>query len=303
MIREEVRDLESKRSLLVCPACNGALAYTDISASCRECGQVYPIREGVPVLIAPNSPFYGAADYGAAELYQTRSLRDSLPGWLRRLMRPYLDYNPPLVIWLNTALFRHLNECTSQMQILNLGSGDGLFDKYLEPHLNFVNLDVSLAKKGVDVAADAHALPFGDESLDAVYSNAVLEHVQRPWVVVDEIYRVLRPGGKVFINLPFLNVIHDTHDYFRFTDKGLQILFSSFEEIDSGVSAGPSSFLGPFFVAYVLCFIPSRHLKVLLRRPLSLLAWPMKYLDLLIRNSADLRLTADAFYFVGSKKS
>jgi hypothetical protein len=27
------------------------------------------------------------------------------------------------------------------MQILNLGSGDGLFDKYLQPHLNFINLD------------------------------------------------------------------------------------------------------------------------------------------------------------------
>jgi SAM-dependent methyltransferase len=216
-------------------------------------------------------------------------------------MRPYLDYNPPLAIWINRSLFRHLNECTSQMQILNLGSGDGLFDKYLQPHLNFVNLDVSLAKKDVDVAADAHALPFGDESLDAVYSNAVLEHVQRPWVVVDEIYRVLRPGGKVFINLPFLNVIHDTHDYFRFTDKGLQILFSSFEEIDSGVSAGPSSFLGPFFVAAGL-HSQSASKSIVAATALAT-AWPIKYLDLLIRNSADLRLTADAFYFVGSKKS
>jgi ubiquinone/menaquinone biosynthesis C-methylase UbiE len=123
-------------------------------------------------------------------------------------------------------------------------------------------------KKDLGVVADAHLLPFADDSLDAVYSNAVLEHVQRPWRVADEIHRVLRPGGRIFINVPSLNIIHDTHDYFRFTDKGLQILFSRFEEVDSGANAGPSSFIGPFFVEYVLCFMPGRHLKALVRRPL-----------------------------------
>jgi len=230
-------------------------------------------------------------------------MRDALPGWLRRLIRPYLDYNPPLAIWIDLSMFRYLNECTPEMQILNLGSGVGLFDQYLQPHLNFINVDVSFATKNLDVAADAHSLPFANESLDAVYSNAVLEHVQRPWQVAEEIHRVLRPGGKIFINVPFLTIIHDTHDYFRFTDKGLQILFSGFEEVASGVSVGPSSFLGPFFVEYLLCFIPGRRLKILLRRPLSWLAWPIKYLDLLIRSSVDLRLTADGFYYVGVKKS
>lgn len=284
--------------LLVCPTCRGGLGYSEESVCCRECGQVYPIRDGVPVLIAPDSPFYPASKPNALP-----SMRDSLPGWLLRLMGPYIRYNPPLTTWIDRSLFRHLNQCTSQMQILNLGSGDGLFDKYLESHLNLINLDISLAKKDLHVAADAHSLPFANETLDAVYSNAVLEHVQRPWRVAEEIHRVLRPGGKIFINVPFLNIIHDTHDYFRFTDKGLQILFSRFDEVDSGISAGPSSFLGPFFVEYVLCFIPGRHLKALMRRPLTLLAWPIKYLDFLIRGSADLRLTADGFYYVGVKKN
>jgi uncharacterized protein YbaR (Trm112 family) len=286
------------QKLLVCPTCRGGLEFNQEIVCCRECGQDYPIRDGVPVLIAPDSLFYRQSEPKAVP-----SMRDSLPGWLRRLMKPYLDYNPPLAIWIDRSMFRHLNECSPQMQILNLGAGVGQFDEYLQPHLNFINLDVSLATKDLDVAADAHSLPFANESLDAVYSNAVLEHVQRPWRVAEEIHRVLRPGGKIFINVPFLTTIHDTHDYFRFTDKGLQILFSRFDEIDSGISVGPSSFLGPFFVEYVSCFIPGRHLKALLRGPLSLLAWPIKYLDLLIRGSADLRLTADAFFYVGSKKT
>ena len=293
---------ERLRNLLVCPTCRGALRYTEASACCRVCEQDYLIRAGVPVLIVPDSPFYRLAETDAADAMARP--RDSLPAWLQRLLRPFIEFDPPLTMWTDRTLFRHLNECTAEMQVLNLGSGAGLFDKYLGAHLNLINLDVSHATTTkLDVAADAHFLPFADESLDAVYSNAVLEHVQRPWRVAEEIHRVLRPGGKVFINVPFLNVIHDTHDYFRFTDRGLEILFSDFEKIDGGVSSGPSSFLGPFLIAYLLCFVPGRHLKALLQRPLSLLAWPLKYLDAPIRRSADLRLTADAFYFVGVKKS
>ncbi len=294
---------EQLRNLLVCPTCHGTLIYTEANVSCQECGEDYPIREGVPVLIAADSPFYSRAETNGAELLARRSS----PVWLQRLMRTYpvrtyFELNPPLTMWIDHSLFRHLNECTPQMKILNLGSGAGLFDKYLGSHLNLINLDVLPTTKHLDTMADAHRLPFADESLDAIYSNAVLEHVQRPWLVAEEIYRVLRPGGKIFINVPFLNIIHDVHDYFRFTDKGLEILFSRFEKIDGGASAGPSSFLGPFFIEYILCFVPGRYLKTLLRSPLSLLAWPMKYLDIPIRRSADLRLTADAFYFVGVKK-
>lgn len=287
---------EKLRDLLVCPVCQGQLASTDASLSCRGCGRNYPMREGVPVLITPDSPFHHSP-----EPTPKTSARGPLLSWLRRLMRPYLYFDPPLTRWTNLNLFRHLNECTPQMRILNLGSGVGLFDEYLGDHLNFINLDIKVARD-VDVLADAHSLPFADESLDAVYSNAVLEHVQRPWLVAEEIHRVLRPDGKIFINVPFLNVFHDVHDYFRFTDMGLDVLFSRFEKIDGGVSAGPSSFLGPFFIEYLLCFVPGRPLKMLLRPPLALLAWPMKYLDVPIRRSSHLRLTADGFYFVGIKR-
>ena len=206
-----------------------------------------------------------------------------------------------MTTWIDKTLFRSLEQMTPEMQVLNLGAGRGTFDKYIPAGLRLINLDVSLTERS-DVVADGHFLPFRDSSLDAVFSNAVLEHVERPWAVADEIWRVLKPGGSVLVSVPFLNVIHDADDYFRYTDKGLRVLFARFDQVSAGVSAGPSSFFGPFFVEYVLCFVPTRPLQRVVRQLLSVLVWPLKYADFLIRKNPRIRTTADAFYFVGTKR-
>ena len=49
------------------------------------------------------------------------------------------------------------------------------------------------------VSGDPVALPFGDGEFDTVLSCGVLEHVQRPADSLDELHRVLRPGGSLLI--------------------------------------------------------------------------------------------------------
>jgi hypothetical protein len=96
-------------------------------------------------------------------------------------------------------------------------------------------------------------------------------------------------------------VIHAKHDYFRFTDRGLAMLFDGFETVAAGVSAAGGSFLGPFLVEYLLCFVPGRVARAAARRLFYLAATPLRYLDLVAHRSALARVTADAFYFVGRK--
>lgn len=50
------------------------------------------------------------------------------------------------------------------------------------------------------VAADAALLPFATGSADLVFSSNLLEHVRKPGVVADELVRVVRPGGLVFLS-------------------------------------------------------------------------------------------------------
>ena len=108
----------------------------------------------------------------------------------------------------------------------------GAADRWLEPHVPdgvlYLALDYPATGRDIygacpDVFADAARLPFPDQSLEYVTCLEVLEHVQDPGAVVAEIARVLRPGGRAWISMPFLYPVHDApHDYQRYTADGIR---------------------------------------------------------------------------------
>lgn len=55
------------------------------------------------------------------------------------------------------------------------------------------------------VYADASKMPFEAESFDTVIMNDAMEHVSKPLEVLQEVYRVLKPGGKLYVNFPPYN--------------------------------------------------------------------------------------------------
>lgn len=91
-------------------------------------------------------------------------------------------------------------------------------------------LRVSFARlRGVvDAFADAKEIPFVDGTFDCCLCTEVLEHVPDPRIVLNEIRRVLKPGGKVLITVPFVGELHQVpYDYWRFTPYGLAELFNN----------------------------------------------------------------------------
>lgn len=105
---------------------------------------------------------------------------------------------------------------------LVLDCGAGRRDVYYANVVNFEIVDYDTT----DVLGVGEALPFKDDSFDAVISIAVLEHVRDPFQCAREIARVLKPGGRLFCAMPFLQPVHGyPHHYFNATPQGLKRLF------------------------------------------------------------------------------
>lgn len=93
----------------------------------------------------------------------------------------------------------------------------------------YLNID---AATHPHVFGDAHELPLRDASVDAVLSSEVLEHVRDAGRCVDEVFRVLKPGGRFLFSVPFLYPLHaDPHDFRRFTADGIRDMCARFESV------------------------------------------------------------------------
>lgn len=108
---------------------------------------------------------------------------------------------------------------------LDCGSGDR---SHPDPRL--IGFEYSRFE-GPDVFGDGHNLPFTDEVFDFVLSQAVIEHLCDPFRAVDEIYRVLKPGGVVYVESAFMQPLHAVpYHFFNTTGWGLERLFHNFVE-------------------------------------------------------------------------
>ena len=107
-----------------------------------------------------------------------------------------------------------------------LDNGAGYRRKFYSNVINFEIVDYP----STDVTGVSEKLPFADNSLDGVFSVAVLEHVKDPFLCAREIMRVMKPGGVLFCAVPFLQPLHAyPHHYYNMTAQGLANLFAGLD--------------------------------------------------------------------------
>jgi len=114
-----------------------------------------------------------------------------------------------------------------QGTVLDIGAADRWIERHLLAATNYIALDYPNTGRDLyaarpDVFADGANLPFADASINHIVCLEVLEHVRRPDTLLAEVARVLKPGGQLFLSMPFLYPVHDApHDYQRYTCHGL----------------------------------------------------------------------------------
>lgn len=198
---------------------------------------------------------------------------------LYKLMQPpgatrYVDFQKP---GFPRVLKEFIDEHSS---ILTIGSGKINYGENVV-HLDIVNF------QDVEVIGDGHFLPFKAESFQKVIIQEVLEHVNNPSQVIREIHRVLKPGGVVFCDVPFIFPYHpNPHDYRRYSLEGLVKQFEDYQFIveKKGVDVGPSSVLS-LILRYYLSLLTSFNRKILFG--IGWIFWGyltfwIKYLDLAV---------------------
>jgi len=147
-----------------------------------------------------------------------------------------------------------LKEVAKENYILDVGGGRP-FQKKLSRYKElfkgkrYETLDFS-SEYQPTIVADVHDMPLAEGSVDAILCLSVLEHLHNPQKAIDEIYRVLKRGGKFLGYTHFVYPYHARKgvysDYFRFTEEALTHLFREFSKVEIKKEGGYFRALGFF---------------------------------------------------------
>lgn len=145
-----------------------------------------------------------------------------LPGPLRRYV---LDFERRIA----EAVAAFAASVPDGARVLDAGAGEGAYKSHF-PRRRYVGLDLGIGDgawdySGLDVVGDLSSLPFPAGVFDAALNIVTLEHVKDPGLVMRELARVLRPGGRLLLVVPHAWEVHQhPHDFFRFTRFGVEEL-------------------------------------------------------------------------------
>jgi SAM-dependent methyltransferase len=188
--------------LLACPDCQSEeLDIAQDHVRCPLCGSSYESLRGTPLFAPPGVPI-------GSRLLETDHTH------------PYSDDSLALIHGSKGGV------------VLDFGAGHPHPDR-LYPH---VLLHEAVTSNQIDVVSLTPRLPYRDNAFDAIISQAVFEHIPRPWEVARELHRVLKPGGQIHIDTAFMQPFHSDPDhYFNMTVPGVREIFRPFREVRVGV--------------------------------------------------------------------
>ena len=211
-------------NILVCPKCQKSLNQSEKGLICKQCNQVYNIENGI-------------IDFQVEPLEGVKALNSEY-------MNQEADYYDKIHLHMSKEndLFQGIiNEVnTSGKIILDVATGTGfVLDNFkaLDKEGKFLCLDISrnMLKRAIQkhreriavaLKADAECMPITDGSLDMVTISSSLHHLPNPSKALEEIYRVLVPGGTLIIfHEPIANITHGL------LFKALQLIYMRYNKL------------------------------------------------------------------------
>jgi SAM-dependent methyltransferase len=142
---------------------------------------------------------------------------------------------------------------TLRGRLLDVGCGEKPYGRWLPGVREHLGIDVYPGPRVDHVIAPHEAWPFPDASFDAVLCTQVLEHAVDPGHALEEIRRVVKPGGDVIVTVPFIYGEHGLpFDFRRFAASELTRLFEDgYEIVEVRRQGAIGSTLGTLFLHWL----------------------------------------------------
>lgn len=136
----------------------------------------------------------------------------------------YLHYK-----YFHEALFSAISKFATG-RLLDIGCGNKPYENMLKNNTTeYIGCDIvqsSLHK--VDVLCPADNIPLGSATFDTVFSTQTIEHVENHQGLVNEAYRLVKPGGYFIVSAPMYWHLHEEpYDFFRFTKYGFTYILKN----------------------------------------------------------------------------
>ena len=271
-----------------CPACYATLAIKSPDIRCNGCGASYVFENNTPVLMTvPDRRHLGE--------YMARHAAQTVPAINTRLRRMFFPPSPSHdprrggrfeKLWKRFGADKIVIDVGAQSQVLGT---------------DIINFDMA-PFSGVNIVGNALRLPIATRSVDMIINTGVLEHVEDLDKVLAEFYRVLRSGGVVYTEIPFMQGYHpDPTDFQRLTYQGLERAFKNFVIEEMDVSSGPWSNLTWLVRELAASLFNSERKFTWVWMLMGWLTFWLKYLDNVALRGRFAHRVASSYYVIARK--
>jgi SAM-dependent methyltransferase len=189
--------------ILNCSYCGAPLERTDTGAICTKCETGYEYSPSGSLNLHPQRTKCYQLDFKIEPSHNPADGFAFVP--LEENPHPQVDFNGQKIPrHLTREMMSYFPKAkTSNSLMLDLGCGSGIHKEACE-HAGFEWVGFDYSAPEADILGDAHILPFQDNSFDFVLCITVLQYMRYPFVMMQEVFRVLKPHGKLIGTVAFL---------------------------------------------------------------------------------------------------
>lgn len=128
----------------------------------------------------------------------------------------------------------YLGKVPQDATLVDVCCGTKPYQQFVDKSVKYIGVDVDSANDNVDIVSSAYSINLAGNMADYVVSFQGLEHLEEPYSMIAEAYRLLKPGAEICLTFPMSEHLHEEpYDFFRYTEHGISYLLkkAGFDDI------------------------------------------------------------------------